>query len=229
MDSELDENRKVKIIADDRERSDVVRQLSLRGDVDIDLKRLEVGDFICSDRVAFERKSVEDFIKSLMDKKLFTQIRELKNSFECPILLIEGVGIYRKGNAHPNAVAGALASIAVDYRIPMLWSENAIESAQILYWTARREQFENGRVPAIRAKKKAVGLNDEMEFVVAGLPGVSTLAARRILRRFRTLKGVFSASDEELREVEMIGEKKAKRIWELVNAEYPENEDTLIR
>lgn len=217
--------KKVKIIADDRDRSDVVRQLSLRGDVDVDLRRLEVGDFICSDRVAFERKSVEDFLKSLMDKKLFTQIRDLKNSFECPILLIEGTGIYRnrKVSVHPNAVAGALASIVVDHKVPILWSETAIESAQILYWTARREQFENGRVPAIRAKKKAFGLDDEMEFVVAGLPGVSTLAAQRILHRFRTLKGVFSASVGELHEVEMIGEKKAKRIWELANAEYPEN------
>lgn len=222
--TKVEETKKVKIIADDRDRSDVVRQLSLRGDVDIDLRRLEVGDFICSDRVAFERKSVEDFLKSLMDKKLFTQVRELKDSFECPILLIEGIGIYRnrKVNVHPNAVAGALASIIADYKIPTLWSETPIESAQILYWTAHREQFENGRVPAIRAKKKAFGLADELEFVVAGLPGVSTLAARRILGRFRTLKGIFSASEEELREVEMIGEKKARRICELANAEYPE-------
>lgn len=223
MDSEVNE-RKVKIIADSRETGPLIRQLSLRGDVDIKLERLDVGDFICSDRAAFERKSVEDFLKSLIDKRLFTQINDLKNSFECPILLIEGTGIYRnrKVNMHPNAVAGALASIAVDYRIPILWSENEIESAQIIYWTAHREQFENGKVPAIRVKKRAAGHKEEMEFVVAGLPGVSTVAARNILKHFCTLQEVFSASEEELKEVEMIGDKKAKRLWELMNAKYPE-------
>lgn len=220
---QLEEAKKVKIIADSRETGPVVRQLSLLG-ADMEQKRLEVGDFICSDRVAFERKTVSDFLESLIDGRLFDQIGNLVKSFECPILLIEGTGIYRKRNIHPNAVAGALSSIAADYRLPILWSESAVESAHVIYRTALREQSDEKRgVPAIRSKKGAPGTKGEMEFVVAGLPGVSTLAARRILGRFRTLRGAFSASEDELQEVEKIGKKKAKRIWELINAEYPEN------
>lgn len=220
MDSELDETKKVGIIADSRETGPVVRQLSLMGAL-IEQKRLEVGDFICSERVAFERKTVGDFLESLIDGRLFAQIKALGNGFECPILLIEGIGIYRKRNVRPEAVAGALASIAVDYRLPILWSESAVESAVVIYRTALREQLGGKRkVPAIRIKKSAPSLKSEMEFVVAGLPGVSTLASQRILEKFRTLKAVFSASEEELKEVEKIGEKKAKRIRELANAEY---------
>ncbi len=220
---QLEETKKVKIIADSREMGPVVRQLSLLG-ADIEQKRLEVGDFICSDRVAFERKTVSDFLESLTDGRLFAQIKDLTKSFECPILLIEGTGIYRKRNIHPNAVSGALASIAVDYRLPILWSESAVESAHVIYRTALREQSdEKPRVPAIRSKKGAPTTKGEMEFVVAGLPGVSTLAAQRILKRFGSLKTVFSAGKDEFMEVDKIGEKKAKRIWELINAEYPEN------
>lgn len=219
MDSEVNE-RKVKIIADSRETGPVVRQLSLLG-AEVEQKRLDVGDFICSDRVAFERKSVGDFLESLIDGRLFTQIGELSESFECPILLIEGVGIYRKRNIRPNAVAGALASIAIDYRLPILWSEDELESATLIYRTAYREQVEESRIPSIRVKKRAAGRKEEMEFVVAGLPGVSTVAARNILKHFGTLQEVFSASEAGLKGVEKIGDKKAKRLWELMNAEYP--------
>lgn len=219
---QLEETKKIKIIADTRETGTVVRQLSLLG-ADIEQKMLEVGDFICSDRVAFERKTVSDFLESLTDGRLFDQIGTLVKSFECPILLIEGTGIYRKRNIHPNAVAGALASIAVDYRLPILWSESGVESAVVIYRTALREQSDEKRgVPAIRSAKRAPSTKGEMEFVVAGLPGVSTLAAQRILKRFGSLKTVFSAGKDEFMEVEKIGEKKAKRIWELINAEYPE-------
>lgn len=220
MDSKVNEQ-KVKIIADSRETGPVVRQLSLLG-AKIEQKRLEVGDFICSDQVAFERKTVSDFLESLTDGRLFAQINDLTKSFECPILLIEGTGIYRKRNIHPNAVAGALASIAIDYELPILWSENELESATLIYRAAYREQVEESRVPVIRVKKWVVGHKEEMEFVVAGLPGVSTVAARNILKHFNTLQEVFSASDEELKEVEKIGDKKAKRLWELMNAKYNE-------
>ncbi len=221
--NQVEETKKVKIIADTRETGPVVRQLNLLG-AKIDYRLLEVGDFICSERVAFERKTVSDFLESLTDGRLFSQMENLVKSFERPILLIEGTGIYRKRNIHPNAVAGALASIAVDYRLPILWSESGVESAVVIYRTALREQSgEKGRVPAIRSAKRAPSAKGEMEFVVAGLPGVSTIAAQRILKRFGSLKTVFSAGKDELMEVEKIGEKKASRIWELINAEYPEN------
>jgi Fanconi anemia group M protein len=56
--------------------------------------------------------------------------------------------------------------------------------------------------------------------VVEGLPGVSAVRARALLRHFRTLRNLFNASVERLMEVEGVGRKTAEKIYEVANLEY---------
>ncbi len=85
-----DKKRKNVIIADTREfNSDVVKELSRRGMV-VQSQQLDVGDYILSDRLAVERKEVDDFLRSLMDGRLFSQLKMLKTAYINPILVLEG-------------------------------------------------------------------------------------------------------------------------------------------
>lgn len=64
--------KRLKIIADHREvPSGIVDELVRLG-VEVEARQLKVGDFILSDRVGVERKSVGDFLQSIVDKRLMT-------------------------------------------------------------------------------------------------------------------------------------------------------------
>ncbi len=210
---------KLVIYADDRENS-VAKKLS-KMEVEVRKKRLEVGDFLVSDRTSIERKSCEDFVDSMLDQRLFEQLQELKQ-FENPVLLIEGEDLYRHRDVHPNAIRGALSSISLEYQVPILWSSGEDETAELLVSLAKREQEENDRELAIRGERSPKTTQEMQKFVVAGLPDVNTKIAERLLEEFGSIEKVFSSGKQELMNVEGIGEKTADKIRELVEEQYGE-------
>lgn len=210
--------KKVLIFVDSREAgSEVIKKLE-QYDCIIRKKMLHIADYVLSDRVAVERKRYSDFIKSIIDQRLFSQIRALAENFKKPILVIEGkeklVGL------HPNAIRGALAFIAVDQGIPILWTDSEEETAGLLYWIARREQIEEKREPAIRGKRKALSMSQQQEFLIAGLPHVSSVLAKRLLNYFKTPEKVFKAKESDLKKIESIGKIKAKNIRKVLETRY---------
>jgi len=208
---------KVLIFADTREFSSGVIKGLENYDCTVKQKTLAVGDYLLSDRVCVERKTADDFVASITDKRLFSQLASLKNNFERPVLLVEGADIY--GRLHANAIQGALASIALDFQIPLIWSRNAEETAGIVYWLARREQFEDKREVAVRGDKKAETDAEKQEYLVSGLPGISVTRAKALLRHFKTPSAVFSATAEELAAVEGVGPVTAKNIRQILDSE----------
>ncbi|MDY6789033.1 MAG: DEAD/DEAH box helicase [Candidatus Nanohaloarchaea archaeon] len=208
----------VVIYADDRENK-IAKQLS-RKDIEVRTKRLEIADFIVSDRTAVERKTCKDFVDSIVDKRLFTQVKELKEQFENPILIIEGDTLYKHRKVHPNAIRGAVASLALDYQIPVIWTEGREETVENLIALARREQEEQDRGISIRGEKTPKSEPELQKFIVSGLPNISDRLAERLLNEFGTVKDVFTASETELEKVEGIGESKAQRIREIVDKQF---------
>jgi hypothetical protein len=63
----------VAVIVDDREgRSGLAAAIAARGR-DVTVARLDVGDVAIGDRVLVERKSIADFVASVVDRRLFDQ------------------------------------------------------------------------------------------------------------------------------------------------------------
>ncbi|MCD6398624.1 MAG: hypothetical protein J7L08_01780 [Candidatus Aenigmarchaeota archaeon] len=211
---------KILIFVDNREfNSKVVKELA-RLDCIIKPKQLEVGDYILSERVCVERKTSADLISSIFDQRIFIQLKNMKNNFQKPLLLIEGKNLYTERNVHPNAIRGALASIAIDYSIPIIWTDNEKDTAGIVYWIARREQIEEERSLAIRSEKKPSTLKEQQEFFISGLPNVNTKISKRLLGYFGSPEKVISASEEKLKKVDGIGDKLAKNIRKLLTEKY---------
>lgn len=211
---------KVKIIVDHREiPSGVVHELAQLG-VKVEARQLDVGDFILSDRVGVERKSVGDFLQSIVDKRLLNQAKQLSETFERPVLILEGEGLYSRRAIHPNAIRGALAALAVDFGISVLPTQDEKETAAVLAIIARREQTEQAREVAVRGEAKGLTLPEQQRFVVEGLPGVSAVLAERLLAHFDTVERVVAASEEELQQVRGIGKEKAKEIRRVLSVLY---------
>jgi len=73
---------------------------------------------------------------------------------------------------------------------------------------------------AIRGKAKFLSENQQQEFVVAGLPKISTLKAKALLKHFGTPEAVFTADEEALRQVPGIGEGIARVVRRLLERKY---------
>jgi Fanconi anemia group M protein len=214
----------IKIIADHREvPSGVVRELTQLG-AEVETRQLKVGDFILSERVGVERKSTQDFLQSMVDKRLIDQAKQLAEAFERPVLILEGEELYTQRGIHPNAIRGALASLAVDYGIPILPTQDEKETARLLFAIARREQEGVAREIPVRGMAKGLTLPEQQRFIVEGLPGVSAVLAKRLLEHFGTVERVVRASEDELREVHGIGKEKAKRIRQVLDSKFKSEE-----
>jgi Fanconi anemia group M protein len=206
------------VFVDPRER-EMGKLLEAKG-MEVTLKSLEVGDYVVSERVAIERKTAQDFVASIIDpqRNLFRQIADLSRAYAKPILILEGRDLYTR-NLSPSSIQGALASIAVDYGVPIIPTEDQDETAQVIALLAARERKE-GREPKVHGHKTARTLKEQQEYLVSAIPSVGPAVARKLLRHFGSIERIMTASKEELRQVELVGPKIAERIRELVGEEY---------
>jgi Fanconi anemia group M protein len=213
-------NAKLKILVDHRESgSGVLRGLSDLG-AEIELKVVS-ADYILSDRVGVEFKTAEDFVNSIVDGRLLGQLKCMAEEFEKPIVVVEGEqDIYSIRGVHPNAIRGALATIAVSYGIPVLQTKNPRETAALLFAIAKREQEEGASREFSGHTKKPLTLKEQQEYVVSALPNVGANLAKQLLKQFGTIKSIVNANDEDLKKVDGIGDKKAARIREVLESEH---------
>jgi len=206
------------VVVDSREMGGgVVRHLMRKG-VRVTPQSLPVGDYVISDRVVVERKTSADFASSLFDGRLFEQAGRLKEAYERPIVIVEG-GI--PGNIPHGSAYGAIASLAVDYGIPVLFTRGEEETAEVILALLRRERAKRRDV-AVRGQKRALSDDEKKRAVVESLPGVSATLAKRLLEEFGTVRGVIDASPGELMQVRGVGRKTAEGIFRLVNERYGE-------
>ena len=208
----------VLIFVDNREVASGILDYFAQYDCKVEKKMLLCGDYLVSDRVCIERKLTDDFVQSIIDKRLFEQLNALKENFEKPVLLIEGNTLY--GRLHPNVIRGALASVALDYQIPIIWTKDAADTAGIIFWLAKREQIDERREVAVRGKRSNLSPEQEQEFLLSGLPDISIVRAKALLKHFKTPERIFKATEKELQNVENVGKKIAKKIRELLTRGY---------
>jgi Fanconi anemia group M protein len=206
------------VIVDPRER-EMGKLLESLG-IEITLKVLEVGDYVVSDRIAVERKTAQDFVASIIDPKrnLFRQISDLARNYDKPVLILEGRDFYTR-QVNPNSIRGAMASIAIDYGVPIIPTEDQSETAAVIAMLAKREQTEGHEIK-VHGRKTARTLKEQQEYLISAIPSVGPAVARNLLKHFGTIERIMTASKEELQQVELVGPKIAERIRELIGGEY---------
>ncbi|WP_152039476.1 DEAD/DEAH box helicase [Salinigranum salinum] len=213
----------VEIVVDQRELdSTIARELSTREGVRTRLETLAVGDYVLSDRVVVERKTVPDFLDTLLgsDRSLFAQARDASRHYARPVVVIEGDGLYEERNVHPGAIRGAIASLAVDFGVSVLHTRDEADTTELLSTIATREQTERDRKVSVHGEKAAKTLDEQQEYVVGAIADVGPVTAQSLLSHLGSVEAVMTASEEELQEVRGVGAKTAARIREVVGSDY---------
>lgn len=211
---------KEKIIIDYREKNCLVASELIKLGFDVEFKELKVGDYIVKD-IAIERKTISDFISSMINKRLTNQLEELQQ-YESKLLIIEGTEeqeLYKdeadtrfQSGVNANAIRGFLLSISLKYKIPMIFTKNPEDTSKFISVLSKKKSKE----APLNIRKKSLDKKEQLQFIIESFPGIGPKTAKKLLEEFKTIKEIINSSEEKLKEI--LG-KKAE-IFKLVEEEY---------
>jgi DNA excision repair protein ERCC-4 len=207
----------MRIIVDDREWRTGIAELLQNSRIDVTVKRLLYGDYLVDGKLVVERKTANDFVVSILDGRLFKQIRELKKIRWRVVLMIEGDPYQTGHRIKPKAVRGALTSVSAVWQVPVIYSSSTQDTASLLQILADQLKFKQDVLP-LRGSYRPKRLRNRQLFILQGLPGVGARVACKLLLHFKSLAGVFSAGMEELTSVDGVGSVRARQIREVLDA-----------
>ncbi len=171
------------VLVDTREHAEeVVRHIKESG-CGVVKTKLEVGDYVAG-RFVFERKSVQDFINSIIDGRLFDQATRLREAKLRPVIVIEG-NLWeelRYREISPNAVLGAQLALH-GMEIGILYTEDKTQTGALLCLAAKKEIKSGVKTPKVRKKADVRSLQIAL---LASLPGIGPKRAEELLRRYGT-------------------------------------------
>ena len=175
-------------------------------------ERLELGDYGVDGRLRVERKTLVDFAASIVDGRLFRQAIALAKSGQATLLILEGRGSDLSRVRLPrSALQGALITVSLVLGIPVLRAADGEETARLILYAAG--QLRIAAAGAIRRHgRRPLGKRRLQLHILQGLPGIGPLRAGRLLDRFGEVAAVLAAREDDLRQVEGIGEATARRI-----------------
>ncbi len=206
---------KLRIVVDERERKSGIPDLLRAVGINIEMKTLPVGDYIVAPETVVERKSIKDLISSVFDGRLFDQCNRLKENFQFPIILMEGnVDEINEITENPLIFYGAVSSIALDFKIPVIATPSADHTAKLLVSLCSRKDLPKG--PFLKKIKKSNDIQKQQLVALSSLPGVGEKLAIRMLEKFGSPLKVFNASSTELAKVQGLGNARAKKIKKML-------------
>ena len=190
---------------------------------EIEVKELPTGDFKTNDNYfGLERKSVKDFISSLLGGKLKQQLYELRHQYKLPLLVVEGYDgimdcILKNPQVHPNVIKGAVTSALTHNGVPIqfvgpFYVEFILDTVNKLY-DGKRQLYENIGYTSIRTK--SISKQDFLIYFIHGLPGVRSKVGSNLVKYFPSVKSIVDATEEDLIKVKGISEENAKHIKSL--------------
>jgi Fanconi anemia group M protein len=214
---------KSKVFVDYREKNSLVPSELIHLGLEIEFKELKIGDYIVNN-IAIERKTVSDFLSSMINKRLLNQLEEL-HQYENKLLIIEGIEeqeLYndkeeKQEGIHSNSIRGFLLSISLKHKIPIIFSKNSQDTAKFIELIAKKKQVES----SLNVTKKSLNSSERMQFILEGFPGIGPKTAKRLLQEFKSLQGVFNANSNDIQK--LIGKKS--EIFSLIKQEYKSNKN----
>jgi ERCC4-type nuclease len=216
LENKKSEEEKEKIIIDYREKNSLVASYLIKLGLDIEFRELKVGDYIVQN-VVIERKTVSDFLNSMINHRLIKQIEELKQ-YENNLIILEGISeqeLYNeeKEGINSNAIRGFLLSITLKHKIPLIFSKNSEDTAKFIAVLSRKKENEVN----LNAKKKILNKKEQLQFIIEGFPGVGPKKAKKLLKKFGSIQNIILASTDDLKEILGI---KAESIREIIERKY---------
>lgn len=220
------------IIVDNSERDSAVPKHIESKAITIEYANLRTGSYLLTDNMAVDRLTSTQFAELTSQKALFRRLLDFKKTYAEPILLVEGNSLAKNKKVSGGALRGAISYICCLNRIPIIFTADEFETAEMLFIIANQTQFGLGyevSAPEPEAPAASEGQpvkpktpEDIQSYIVQALPDVGPALAGSIMTMYGNLRTLFSATVGDLTKVEGIGPKKAKKIIEIFDFDYAE-------
>lgn len=207
----------MKIIIDDHEDRNRIKIIKNFFNSDkCEVQRLETADIIIEQEdkptVAIEVKTVEDFISSMKNKRIHDEVLRMKNKYPYSYVLVYGDwrGLIPKFYKYTLAQkCSNIFKITTMYKVPVFWVATEKEFLTMIDEISKNIHKIGDPIepPTIRDKNSNPFIN-----VLIGIDGVGEKTAQKLLNKFHTPGGVFSASEEELNKIPRLSKKIIKEI-----------------
>ena len=204
-----------RVVVDTREKNSLVIAELCRLGAEIALEQLEIGDYLIAETI-IERKTFQDFISSIFNKRLVEQLANMQK-YESRILILEGKDFEELEDTkiNPNAIRGMILSISLDFKTPIIFTQDAEDTARFLLVLAKRQL--KGKTGFTLHSRKPASKKEQKQYIIESFPNIGPKNAKKLLKKFKTIKNIINAPEEELERE--IGKSKAEE-FKLIDEEY---------
>ena len=223
------------LVIDSRENSrlsKLVMQQAKAIKVPCEKRWIEIGDYVF-DNVCFEAKSTTDFLGSVMNKRLWTQLDNMDRHYETNVVIIYGdmqeaihnviqhspskMPIATRSIMLNNKFLGAIGRIVLDTDAKPFWVKSEEEAALIITAVSKMKPITSETIaPQIF---KRITTDDLRIDLLSSIKGVSIKKAKQMINQYGSIMEIGECSAYELQAIEGIGETLAKRIISTLNSE----------
>lgn len=183
----------------------------------INIKVMEIGDYLIGKNRCIERKSIEDFIGSLNTGRLYSQAHRLSHSFKNPILLIEFnnvkpvIGDYDRISEFKNSYIARFCLFLYNFpNFQIIWSNSPIQSVKLIRDIQKKnilEEINENEVDPI------------LHEILLCIPGISSFNVSRICKEFSNIHDL--AFSDQYRLEKVMDPVSAAKVFEFFRQKFP--------
>jgi len=210
---------KVRVYVDVREEASGIPSILESMGVIVLREHLPVGDYVLPGDVVVERKTIDDYVNSLFDGRLFDQVSRMVEGYDIVVLVVEGDSYaLRRYSDRFKQLYSALAHLIVNFNVSVVHTLDPSDTAIFIEALARKSLELGGSRVIIHKKPRLESLREWQLYVVSSLPGIGPKTAEKLLGKFKTVEAICTASIAELQRV--LGERRAEKIKQLLKTPY---------
>lgn len=212
----------------------------------ITLESLPVGDIRISDRILIERKTARDLVDSIIDGRLLQQARRLHSAAPRPLLIVESLETDRvHPNAVHGAMAWITLDLGLPVlmtgspeqtaRFVSIVAKREARILDLLISHSRRGYVEPEKSAikaasaeimdiiggvenkSVLAKRWGEDVIKKRVQIIAELPGIGPITARKIMDVAGDIMGLCMLSEHQLTEIEGVSANQAKDLFKFLH------------
>jgi len=225
----------MKLIIDSRENSSLTEHVEIEAlglKIDTEKEWLEIGDYVFED-VCFEAKSSFDFLQSVINKRIWSQIDNMDRAFDNNNVIIYGTlsnaikeyrkrvtdGAYgREGFLH-NKFLGAIGKIILDTDCNIILVDNEKMAAKVICAVCKMKPIDRSVYQPRLIKQKKISTADLRIDILMTIKGISESKAQMLIDEFGSIMEIGESSVKELSLLDGFGNTLAKRVLDALNSE----------
>jgi Fanconi anemia group M protein len=201
-----------KIIADIHEKDSLIlaelTEKQKNREIELIIQSLKIGDYLIADTI-IERKTISDFISSMISKRIFEQLRQMKQ-YKNQLLILEGD--LNDSDFNQNAIRGFILSIITNYQISIIFAKDYKDTGEYLAVLAKQQLKPKTEISLHSRIPKTI--SEQKKYILEAFPNIGPITSKKLLKEFKTLKDTINASEESLGKILKKRAKDFKRILE---------------